>query len=108
MATIGGIPTPPPIRSGILFFVISKPFPIGPITESISPIFLSASCLVPSPTILYRRSNVPFSMSTDITEIGLRIASMPETDKWTNWPGRVTSAISFDSSVRIYCSASNL
>ena len=47
-------------------------------------------------------------MSTDITEIGLRIASMPETDKWTNWPGRVTSAISFDSSVRIYCSASNL
>ena len=44
IAIIGGIPTPPPMRRGILRSVSSKPFPMGPITDSTSPIFLSASC----------------------------------------------------------------
>ena len=49
---MGGIPTPPPIRSGFFLSVTLKPFPIGPMTDNMSPILHSANWRVPSPTIL--------------------------------------------------------
>src|SRR6056300_2059972 len=78
-ATIGGIPTPPPIMIGLLTESKLNPLPIGPITEICSPTFLLESSLVPSPTTLYSKSKV-FSLEfTDMIDIGLLIRSFSDT-----------------------------